>query len=245
MAPKQLQRTAPTAADLVPALPANLDSATDMMRDAIVDFQRATLRQAVLVSHARSDLFHGEAGPWLSWCMDTCGLKKRYTITLWHAGDLLRKCGNPKLLGCSADKLEMVGTLDDNKLAMFLEHNDPAEMTRDEVRDKVATYLDRHEALDDDGDDEESPRKSRKDASPVAKHFRAIDLMSQVSDEDRLLISTGASPTACIQAGLACLDIAMHLLGVEHCWDREQLERWAPEIRSTVDVYNRLIEESH
>jgi len=231
----------PAAVDLVPAPPANLESATAMMAEALADFQRAALRQAVLVSHAREIIFRGEPGPWLSWCVDTCGLSRRYTVTLWHAGDLLRKCGNAALLAADADKLEMMSKLDDRKLAMFLEHNDPALMSRDEVRSKVNSYLGQDGAGAKDEEDEKTTRKSRKDSSPVARQFKAIDLLSSVPDEDRELIAAGASPTACIQAGLACLDIACHLLRTEMCWDVEQLERWAPEIRSAVSVYDEII----
>jgi len=235
--PDEIDRR-PAAADLVPEPPADLESATAMMREALNEFKRAALRQAVLVSHAREVIFRGEPGPWLSWCIDTCELSRRYAIMLWHAGDLLRKVQHAALLRCSAEKLEMLAALDDRKLKAVLETQDPEEMTREQVRDAVQGCQDRGPV---GVEREQAGRKSPKDTSPVAKHHRAIHTLSGVPDDDRALIAAEESPGACLAAGLCCLDIGIAILRDQRCWDAAQLRRWEPELRSAVDIYNGLI----
>jgi hypothetical protein len=229
------------ADELVPALPQTMEEATDMMEEAIGDFMRAALRQAVIVSYARDTVFRGEPGPWLSWAVDTCGMSRRYVIQLWHAGDILRKCNNVALLHCDTPKLELLAKLPQDKLQAFLAAHDPGVMTRDELRAKLAMYMYEAGPGTEDGEVEPAPRKSRRDASPVAKYFRAIEILSDTPDEERLMVAAQASPAACMAAGLASLDIAIHVLRTQHCWDVDQLRRWEPELRSAVALYDSLI----
>lgn len=236
--PASAQATAPTAVELVPELPADIEAATVMMIQALGDFKRAALRQAVLVSHAREVLFRGEPGPWLSWCLDTCELSRRYAIMLWHGGDILRKVQHTALLECSVEKLEMLAALDNRKLRTFLAAHDPQEMTREQVREKVKAMQDSGPAVPTAP---EAGRKSPAAASPVAKHHRAIAVLSCVDDDDRRLIAAGESPAGCLAAGLCALDIGIAILRDERCWDAEQLRRWQPSLRSAVEVYESLI----
>jgi len=229
--------------DIVAELPDCIERATQMMKDALRRFRRSALEQAVVAAYARHEFFDDDAREWGLWCREELGIKRRYAITLWHAGDMLldRRTVrySAQLSGCTPDKLEALGKLSDGELEMFLENNDPAEMELDELRRKIrGAYLQEPGGGEEQREKRLPPRKQE----PERPLEIAIERLSALDDETKRAFADCITPAGGMQAACNCLEMVLHNLRESEMWCSVHFRRWRPVLDEIMDVFGALEE---
>lgn len=102
--------------------------------------RRTALQIAILIAEARNAYFGADYKGWIQWCADRFGYKPRMAVTCLNAGDLLQRylLQHAALKSVDVTSLETIHQLEKHGLvSSWLSANDPAHMTRDEIRDSV------------------------------------------------------------------------------------------------------------
>jgi len=107
---------------------------------------RAAVRIAVHLAFARSTFFEHDPGEFSRWAGNNWGYKARWLATCVKAGRMIidltpvsgARC--ELLLDCSLDKLEALANIPRHQMPALLETWNPAEATRDQVRQKAKLF---------------------------------------------------------------------------------------------------------
>ena len=124
----------------------DLASLTAEIRACIAEQDRAGLRVAELILHAKEQCFP-DGLAWLDWCQKEFGFKRRHSFSLARVGDLIRSC--PELAtkvsarGCTnyikIEEIAQIPTV--AQVLQFLKKHDVSGMDREELREAVRAFL--------------------------------------------------------------------------------------------------------
>lgn len=228
-------------AEIMPDWPASPAEATEMAMAAIGQFKRSILRQAVIVAYAKRELFHSANG-WAEWCAQVLDYQKRFAISLWHAGEvLLGNVHHPALMDCSIEKLEELAKLNEQQLKQFLQHNDPAKMSRTQVRDKVADYTCPTDTIPGtELSEEDTPKFPRGEGGQADAWLKRIDKLSQMTDDDKLLVGELLPSASAMQAACNLIDLVLHQLSIEPHWTPDDFRKWRGPLQQSMELFEEL-----
>ncbi len=124
----------------------DLASLTAEIRACIVEHDRAGLRIAELVLHAKEQCFT-DGLAWLDWCQKEFGFRRRHAFRLARIGDLVRSC--PDLAtkisargGTNYEKIEEIAQIPTvAQVLQFIKKHDVSGMDREELREAVRAFL--------------------------------------------------------------------------------------------------------
>jgi hypothetical protein len=196
--------------------PASIDHATEAIRTQISLGRLSAVAICVLLADSRQRFFSDDASAWLTWSRDCFGFDRRHSFRCLKAGMLLLvpnlgECPMGHLLGCEPQKLEMLANIPAQQLPALLERWNPAEASREEVREKVKLWADDPDAAAQKL--EEEARAKRKApvaggaASTVAKAMTRIQKILGGECRDEALAKLDVP--AAIRTGYELVDAAM------------------------------------
>lgn len=124
----------------------DLATLTAEIRQCIAEQDRAGLRVAELILHAKEQCFP-DGLAWLDWCQKEFGFRRRHSFRLARIGDLVRSC--PDLAtkisargGTNFEKIEEIAQIPTvAQVLQFLKKHDVSGMDREELREAVRAFL--------------------------------------------------------------------------------------------------------
>jgi hypothetical protein len=243
--------------------PADFAELTSWVAAQIALGRRAAMTIAVLIAHARDEYFREEASEWLDWARKEFGYERRHCFSCLKAGRLLLSemgVRHVALDGCDVPKLEMLSALWEAKpeqFAALLAVWNPAEHTREEVRRKVAGFLDQ------EGEEEVacegcgglfSPaskeqtlcaacqeKKARKAAERKAHGVdRMLGDIAGLDEEQKGLLCREIAPGVAMRAGLNAVELAFMAVDLTGCWSTDDFARWEARLNEILESFRYL-----
>jgi len=231
------------------SLPDSLEDLDNRIRENVRIGRQAALTICVLIAHARDTFFPDAPAEWLTWARDAFGYERRFCFECLKAGRLLigasDECTIDALLQCDMHKLELLAKLPSQHLRPFLERNDPATMSRDQVRAKVKAWLGDED--NDDGADQPNPDDSAKATRRPRGTTTVEDLVDKcavLTDDEKLAIVEHLDHTAALRACGNLLDMVVYQLETDNYLTPEVLALRLAGIDEAVTRLHAVYEET-
>ena len=254
------------AGDALPATglferdPANDREATEWIQERIDRGRRTALEIAVLIAHVRTYYYREDAAGWLTWAQEEFGYGRRFCFQCLSAGTLVQRVHHGALIECDIQKLEALAAIPPEQLATLLEHWDPSQASRDEVRKKVAMWKAAPvkceqcgAEFDADGDETVCPACAGAQARRGAKSGdkpqgdpweRYIEKIAGMSDEKAREVAAQTGAGIAFRAAFRLLDLAMYHVAEYKDLTPELLATWRGDLDAATAGFDRLARET-
>lgn len=238
--------------------PADMRELTEWINEHIAMGRRAAVTIAILIAHAKDAYYVDAASEWLAWAKDEFGYERRMCFLCAKAGRLLLQCNIVALAKCDLPKLEMIATLHEAKpdqCRALLEVWNPADHSRDEVKAKVASYLDEIKTVTckSCGDEFEATKRkqtlcetceNRARQQRTERKARGADRIlgdiAAIDDEAALVLAKEIAPGVAMRAGLRALQLALIAVEQYKCWSPEDFDTWEGDLNDAVESFRYL-----
>lgn len=248
---------------------------------------RTSQRIAVLVGLAKE--YHFDAVPdWLSWCADRFGYARRTAFQLAKVGKFLwsacgtsaillqefresaSTCTPDPILSCDLHKLEYLATLYEEKPDQcmgLVKHWNPAEHTREQVRDKVRAFLgdevfslvcqDCKEEFESDSrktklcpacdakrKERAEKEKERRASCAFEKHLTALaEKFDRPNELAPHVAETG--PSIAMAASMVAANLATAHVNEYHDWTKQEAMKWLEMVDELQDMLRGIVAASN
>jgi len=203
--------------------PADLAECTTWIAEQVAIGRRAAIAVACLIAYAHDHYYTDRPAEWLAWARDHFGYGRRFAFRCLKAGRLLIGARTQPVIdalaACDLTKLEHLARLPENLLRPFVDRNDLAVLTRDQVRDKVAAWLGAPGELPEaDTAARTPPRRPADDDMPVSARrvVTAVDRLAALDADDQDALAEHVHPLGALRAAIACLGMACESLSSDN-----------------------------
>lgn len=250
--PAELTHISQAARLLEITLPGSLEEAESGLHALLEAVNRQLLEVALHVYYARFAFFES-TGEWMQWAIGTYQRPERFFHYCLNAGHfLLANLDREQLRGRAVlqggaviEKLAELDKLEPGELDLLMRRHDIADMSRDEIRAAVKTYVDMREAIrSGNADPKDTPPPAKPKKTNRDKLAALIDSVAVMSDDELRPLVDVIDPRAGLQAARQILDVTVAHLRQDNWVSEEIYAAELPYLQSAVEQLQGLYQDT-